>query len=534
MEEDNLSQAALAGRDESKEPATKSPVPWELVEDIVSYLDNRSIKSLRLTCRLFRSLKLRIHRVFLSPYSIDIQTFYDIAASDVYRPDIVEVVYDDAFLGYPLEEGDSYETLPESDSMYMSTDPMWLQLEINENVRQSSRRFGNEDGVLPKRLRKIQRAGAKLSVEDVSQFWLKLEKDQMINISMEEDVKAFRYALHRLPALRTITITPATHGFLFSPLYQTPLIRSVPVGMNYPLPRGWPVWSGNSPIRILDSWEREKGIWRGYNMVTQTLAEEAEHHHVSELSIDAHYLHTGLSCRLFDEECEEYDNFRTILQQPNFKKLHLSLLVAGQESVNIRWPSFRTNLLRNAIAEASGLEHFSMETDWAMDRIVQPPKLATFLPIERWANLKHFRLWNFPLRSADLILTLVKLTGLQSLELGFLDLFEQDNHHDLLNSMRDTLQLHERMVPPRVRLGVMVPDVGDGHSEYLRGRAIWLDKEVEAFLYQGAENLFDPGRDTLVRAMGVVRDAFDPTYEKPYVPPLFNDYYHNYLGSMCG
>ncbi|EHK47027.1 hypothetical protein TRIATDRAFT_291272 [Trichoderma atroviride IMI 206040] len=510
MEEDNLPQAALAGRDESR-------VPWELVEDIVSYLDNRSIKSLRLTCRLFASLKLRINRVFLSPYSIDIQTFYDIAASDVYRPDIVEVVFDDAFLGYPLEDDDSYDTLPDSDSMYMSTDPIWLQLERNENVRQSIRRFGNDAGRLPKRLRKIQRAGAKLTVEDVSQFWLKLEKDQMNNISMGADVKAFRYALHHLPALRTVTVTPATHGFIFSPLYQTPLIRSIPMGMNYPLPQPW---------------EKEKAIWRGYNMVTKTLAEENVHHHVSEFSVDAHYLHTGLSCRLFDEESEEYDDFRTILQQPNFKKLHLSLLVAGQENVNIRWPSFRTNLLRNAIAEAMQLEHFSMETDWDMDRIVQPPTLRTFLPIEGWANLKHFRLWNFPLRSADLILTLSRLPGLQSIELGFLDLFEQDNHHDLLNAMRDTLKLHKRPVPPRVRLGIMVPDVTYGRSEYLRGRAIWLDKEVEAFLYRDAENLFEPGRDTLARVMGVVRDAFDPTYEKPYAPPPPGLYHYNHFGPM--
>ncbi|KAM0449778.1 hypothetical protein ACHAO4_007075 [Trichoderma viride] len=522
MEEDSLSQAALAGRDESKDPTTKSPVPWEIVEHIVSYMDNRSIKNLRLTCRLFGSLKLHINRVFISPYSIDIQTFYDIATSDVYRPGIVEVVYDDAFLGYPLDDGDSLDTLPESDSMYISTDPMWLQLEMHENVRQTDRRFGNDIGVLPKRLRKATRAGDKISREDTSQYWLKLEKDQVQNILMGVDAKAFRYALQHLPALRTITVTPAAHGFLFSPLYETPLIRSLPFGMNYPLPRGWPIRYGRNPIRLTKPWEVDKAMWRGYNMVTKTLVEEKQHHHVSEFLIDAHYLHTGLSCHLFERECEEYDNFRTILQQPNFKKLQLSLLAAGQESINVRWPAFRNNLMRDAIAEASQLEYFSLETDWDIGRIVQPPTLATFLPIERWADLKHFRLWNFPLRSADLISTLSQLTGLQSLELGFLDLYGTDNYHDLLDEMRDTLRLHERSVRPRVRLGIPVPDPTHSRSDYLRGRAIWLEKDLEAFLYRGAENLFNAGKDTLARGMGVVKDAFDPAFEKPYVPSSFD------------
>lgn len=513
------------------EHPTTSPVPWEVVEHIVSFLDNRSIKMLRLTCRLFGRVKLRIKRVFISPYSIDMQTFYAIAASDVYRPDIVEVVYDDAFVGYPLEDGDNIYEMPESDSMYVSTQPIWIQQETDENAREISRRFGSS-GALPKHIRKAQRAGDKISVEKAIQFWLTLEKEQMQNILIGADAEAFRYALRNLPALRTITVTPATHGFPFLPLYETPLIRSIPYGMNYPLPRGWPTRCGGQPVRATEAWEEDKAIWRGFNMVTKILTEEKQHHNVSEFLIDAHYLHTGLSCRIFEQKCEEYDNFRTVLQQPDFKKLQLSLLVAGHEKINMRWPAFRTNLLRDAIAEASQLEYFSMETDWDMDRIVQPPTLATFLPIEGWAGLKHFRLWNFPLRSADLISTLSQLTGLQSLELGFLDLYEQDNYHDLLNKMRDTLRLHERPVRPRVKLGVPIPELTHTRTNYLRGRAIWLDKELEAFLYRGGENLFHVGKDTLTRVMGIVKDAFDPAYERPYVPFVRMDLFYRDMTGM--
>ncbi|KAL7898956.1 hypothetical protein HDV63DRAFT_80858 [Trichoderma sp. SZMC 28014] len=504
MEEDNLSQAALVGRDESKEPTTKSPVPWELVEHIVSFLDNRSIKMLRLTCRLFGRVKLRLNRVFISPYSNDLQTLYAIVASDVYRPDIVEVVYGDAFVGHPLEDGDDIYTMPESDSAYESTNPMWLQLETDENVREINRRLGN-NGVLPKRIRKAQRAGDKIPLEDAIQFWLTLQKEQTQNILIGADAEAFRYALRHLPALRTITVSPAAHGFPFYPLCETPLIHSIPFGMSYPIPRG------GQPVRATEPWEEDKAMRRGFNMVTKILTEEMQHHNVSEFLVDAHCLHTGLSCRIFEQKCEEYDNFRAVLQKPGFKKLQLSLLVAGQENVNMRWPAFRTNLLRDAIAEASQLEYFSMETDWVKDRIVQPPTLATFLPIETWAGLKHFRLWNFPLRSADLISTLSKLTGLQSLELGFLDLYEQDNYHDFVNMMRDTLRLHERPVRPRVKLGIPNPEITYSRTTHLCGRVIWLDKELEAFLYRGGENpVHHDGNGALARLMAIVKDALDP------------------------
>lgn len=509
------------------DPTTKSPVPWELVEHIVGFLDNRSIKSLRLTCRLFGTLKLRLKRVFISPYSADIRTFYAIAASDVYRPDIVEVVYDDAYVGHLLRDGVSIHTLPPLDSMYMSTDPMWSRTELQANERETERRFGNNVGALPKRIRKAQRAGRKISGEDATQFWLRLEKEQMRNVIVGADATAFRYALRHLPALQTITVTPAAHGVPFVPLYETPLIRSIPFGMNYPFPRGWPTRRGGYPIRLTERWEEDKAIWRGLNIVTKILAEEKQRHHVSEFFIDAHYLNTGLTCNLFKQECEEYHNFRTVLQQPNFKKLQLSLLVAEQERMDMRWPAFRTGLLRDAIAEASQLEHFSMETDWDTNPAVQPPTLKTFLPIEQWAGLKHFRLWNFPLRSADLVSTLSRLTGLQSLELGFLYLNQQDNYHDLLNAMRDTLRLHERSVRPKVRLGIPIPDLTHSRWDYLRGRAIWLDEEVEAFLYRGGENLFHPGKDTLARVVGVVKDAFDPTYERPYVPFSRMDLYYS-------
>ncbi|PTB37181.1 uncharacterized protein TrAFT101_010915 [Trichoderma asperellum] len=521
-ENDKLSQANLAGGAESIDSTLYSPLPWELIQNVVSYLDNRSIKSLRLTCRLFSGLKLRINRVFISPHSVDILAFYAIADSDVYRHDIVEIVYDDAFVRCPADYNDRIYDLAVFQTRFMDPEQVWLQFEVDDNIEEINRRYGTDVKVLSERLGEARRAGYKFSMEDAMQLLIYLQSEQQHNIGTEADAKAFRCALRHFPALRKITVTPAAHGSPFHPLYETPTIRSIPLGMNYPIPRGWPTRRGNNPVMFATPWEEEKEIWRGYNMVAKILAEEKQHHHVSEFIIDAHYIHTGLNCRLFEQPCEEYSNFQTILQQPNFKKLQLSLHVNGQELPNVDWAAFRNNLLRNAIAEASQLEHFSMETNWDMDildRRIQPPTLQTFLPIESWTALQHFRLWNFPLRSADLISTLSQLTGLRSLELGFLDLYEDDNYHDLLNDMRGTLRLHERPARPKVRLAIPIPDpCTRSRANYLRGRAIWLDEEVEEFLYRGGDNLFVSGEDNLAWTMGIVRDAFDPEYERPYVP----------------
>ncbi|KAL6898662.1 hypothetical protein GGI43DRAFT_82938 [Trichoderma evansii] len=538
-ENDKPSQAVLAERDEKIDSTRCSPLPWELIQHIVSYLDNLSIKNLRLTCRLFAALKLRINRVFISPHSTDILAFYALASCDTYRHDIVEIVYDAAFVRCPPEFNDRIYDLPVFQTTQMDIEQLWFQFELNANIEEINRRYGSGVGVLSKRLRKIRRAGRKLSMRHARKHFIHLENEQEHNIDSEDDAKAFRCALLHFPALRKVTITPATHGCPFTPLYETPTIRAIPFGMNYPIPRGWPIRRGDNAVMYAAPWEEEKYIWRGYNMVAKILAQEKQHHRISEFMIDAHYIHTGLSCRLFEQRCQEYSNFRTILQQPNFKKLQLSLHVNGQELPDIDWAAFRNNLLRDALAGASQLEHFNMETNWDMDlvdRRIQPPTLQTFLPIEGWAGLQHFRLWNFPLRSADLISTLSQLTGLRSIELGFLDLYEGDNYHDLLNDMRGTLQLHERPVRPKVRLGIPIPDPNTrSRSDYIRGRAIWLDEEVEGFLYRNGDNLFVPGEDNLVHTMGVVRDAFDPAYERPYVPlPRVEHPQQNILGFRRG
>lgn len=113
----------------------------------------------------------------------------------------------------------------------------------------------------------------------------------------------------------------------------------------------------------------------------------------------------------------------------------------------------------------------------------------------------------------DLISTLSQLPALQSLELGFLFL-QSGNQHDLLVNMRDTLRWHERPTHPKVRYAVPIP------FGKVQGRAIWIDEEIEKFLYHGGENPFENrAYNQVCYDMGVIKDAFDPKFERPYLHP---------------
>jgi hypothetical protein len=493
-------------------------LPPELVENIVSFLDNRSIKNLRLTCRRFGVIKLRITRVFLSANPLNIHVLRSIADHDSYRRGIVELIYDDARL-YHSRDDQGSNALPRDESVLDLDKGMtmldWFQGERDVNLDDLEKREYTDEPNRAKNLRVYRQIHSELSLEKSWTYYQELLRQQDDVIAHGADIEAFRYALQQFPALQTVTVTPAAHGWLFTPLYETPMIRAFPYGFNYPIPRGWPITRLTENSEELAPWEDSKTRWRGYCLLTKVLAQERQHHRVSELRIDSHYLQSGLSHRLFEQPSQEYSDFVACLQHPSLKKLHLSFYV------EFHWTAFRCNLLRNALANNSQLEHISLET--GMDYTDYepnydpdhewPPVLQTILPVECWTRLQHFRLWNFPVDSTDLISTLSQLPALQSLELGFLFL-RSGTQHDLLEDMRDTLRWHERLMQPRVRFAV------PNDNNDVQGRAIWIDEDVERFLYHGGENpLENDERIQVCYDMGVIKDAFDPEYERPYIHP---------------
>jgi hypothetical protein len=46
---------------------------------------------------------------------------------------------------------------------------------------------------------------------------------------------------------------------------------------------------------------------------------------------------------------------------------------------------------------------------------------------------------------------------------------------------------------------------------------VWVDEEVQAFLYADGPNPFVGNEEVVISDLGVVRDSFEPAYERPNV-----------------
>ncbi|KAL2867792.1 uncharacterized protein BJX67DRAFT_77469 [Aspergillus lucknowensis] len=198
------------------------------------------------------------------------------------------------------------------------------------------------------------------------QYYQNLVQQEEDAIIFNKDAEALAYGLRRFPALERITITPAAHGWIFAPLYETPMIRAFPRGFNYPIPRGWPIHPHGDSTPEACAWKLEttKRRFRGFCIVTHALAQYAEHH-VSELIVDVNFLETGINCRVFEDDNHEYCDFAALLRRPNFTRLDLTLLVGGQE--RRAWRCYRSGLLHAALRDAKNLQRISLYTNVECD-----------------------------------------------------------------------------------------------------------------------------------------------------------------------
>lgn len=95
-----------------------------------------------------------------------------------------------------------------------------------------------------------------MSLRDCWELYQNCIEQQDEVISSGRDENAFIYGLDRFLALKRVTVTPVVYGWLFSPLYGTPMIRSLPYGFNYPIPRGWPTAAFSENPTIPVAWSR--------------------------------------------------------------------------------------------------------------------------------------------------------------------------------------------------------------------------------------------------------------------------------------
>lgn len=528
-------------------------LPAELYDPIISYLSNQDIKSLRLTCTFLHSVaRLRLSRVFISANQRDIQVLQAIANSEEFRLGVTELIWDDARFGHDVddEDADSEADDEGGDDEHV---PQWFQDAYDDNIDELNSRKGlDADG--PEHLARAQQLNARLPSAVCWANYQKLLREQDALLTSGADEAAFRHALQRFPSLKRVTITPAAHGWLFCPLYETPTIRVLPHGFNYPIPRGWPTTPDGDPPRRMTPWpadgdgEAYKEQWHGIRVALRVLADPEVDHSITELILDAHSLDTGLNCRIFEGPStaspaappnREYALLCALLRRPGFAHLDLALAVGGQE--HLGWPALRgaPHLLRAALAGAEGMRHFGLRTNVIPDpdaRATEPGSggcaehhvpLAGLVPVAAgagattgaWPRLEHLGLSGLLVTQADVAALLLGAPAtLRSAELSFLHFLDGGgSFRGLLGELRGPPGWRSR-ARPRPALSV-------GHALIVPrcGRAVWARREaVDGFLYGegpnpfGGEGSFAPNQIVMGGGAGVERDAFDPSHERPY------------------
>ncbi|KAJ4003323.1 hypothetical protein NW752_011776 [Fusarium irregulare] len=454
-------------------------LPAEILGQIISNLPNIDIKNLRQTCIYLKDIaRPRINRLFLSTNLKDIEVFRAVADHEFYRYEVTEIIYDDVRFSH----ADDIDSESDYDIAYNIGDaigtPLWFR-----------------------------------------DLYRKLSQQQQAAIATNRDADALKYGLSRLTNLRRVIITPAAHGVPGRPLYYTPAIRSLPQGIVYPIERGWPVTMlGDDQLEEEDWNEEEKAQWRGYFLVSRTLAQHLRDNprtKFAELIIDTNQLRTGISSRIFEEaESSEKTDLITILSQPGFTRLDLSLYCGNQHEYN--WCSFGSGRLRNLLAKATDIQHISLFTNMAMrtedevDETFFP--LRSIFPISDWHRLQHFGLSRFYVQKDDVIelLRLLPQT-LKSVELSFLLFFpDQGDYQTLLEDMRDKLGWGERRLVDQPKIVVRI----DPWFEAVHGAILQdLSREVDSFVYHDGENPFEALEEldwltNVTEGAGVLVDAF--------------------------
>lgn len=508
----------------TEHPGSLVRLPAELLGAIVSQLPNRDLKSLRLICSFLRDrATLRIGRVFISANPRNVEVLRAIADHKTLRMGVTEIIWDDARLKTWEPEDPELDDEWDDD---LGGYPGWFERICEQNAEELGGRALYEGDPAGDVAREAQ-LEAQLPYKASWDYYQQLMQQQNEVLNSGADVDAFRYGLSRFPSLKRITITPGAHGFLYSPLYETPMIRSFPYGFNYLIPRTWPTDEVDDPVA--HDWdngdEDMKNQWRGFRIITRMLAQEDVHHNISEFVVNVHRLNTGLNCHIFDQPCEEYDNFVKLLQRPGFRYLQLSLLVGGLEEQG--WPSFRGGYLQRALAEAKDLEHVSLHTNVSRDpggnRIDQlsggPSEhfipLRTIFPFPQWPRLRHWGLSGFLVMQSDVMSILSELPStVQSVDLSFLRFLDTGGHYrGLLYEMRDTLGWRHRPVEGRPKITLRV-------DLFVRrpGKAICLSAAAEKFIYGNGKNPFGQENDEksphMVReAAGFETDEFNPDHK---------------------
>ncbi|KAF4960820.1 hypothetical protein FGADI_653 [Fusarium gaditjirri] len=520
----------------SPSPALQT-LPNELLGAICALLCNRDTKSLRLTCRALGDKSLiRFDRVFISPNPRNIEVLVAVANHNVFRHRVREIVWDDSVLmripitdgygpcGYSADENDSDDCAANNHKEWISRDFVRLCKDsiFLTGSRLQKKNIYQGDNEVQKQVDNL------MSSRDSLALYQDLLYQQRGVLSSSADEEAFRYAIQRFPQLKKVAITPAAHGFLFMPLYQTPMIRAFPSGFVYPIPRTWPSDESlghGSPEDCPEGWENddERSQWRGFCIVSKVLAEHAEKLQISELVVDNHKLPTGVDYTLFDKPNAEYDSLCKIVARPGFRRL-VSLATGYRENFEAEdWNVYRNGRISKLLANATDLEEVVLQTTYGLDGWFCPMEdsisLFDLFPVDIFSagKLRHFGLSGMQVLQDDLISFLGRLpSSLKSVELSFLSLVEgHGNHATMLAAIRDKLGWRHRPASQRIKVSISMRLNQPDH-----GRYVCLDREVQEYIYGDGPPPFLASEKWIEAhftwGTGIVYDEFDPGFAVPY------------------
>ncbi|KAJ5926554.1 hypothetical protein N7516_008327 [Penicillium verrucosum] len=536
--------------------ATLPVLPFELWGCISSYLSNSDIKNLRLSCVQFRNASiLRIDRVFLSANPLNVQVFRCIAGHDKFRHGVTEIVWDEARFargphgfnesaegnenfsdedepGNTREWAQRYGSYPQERILerheFEDGCPKWFKHACEANLALLTQRRGR-DVDRPDHIERREQVFAQPALSERWKYYRHLLDQQKDVLANNSDVHALLYGVKQFPALKRVTITPSAHGHLFTPLYSTPMIRAFPKGFNYPIPRGWL----NGPVEppIAYHWKEYPELrerYRGVISVLRVLANEPNS--VSELVMSSNHLPTGLNCTIFDQPCEEYDNFAIVLKNPGFRHLAITFLIGGEsdDQLDACWRSFLNGRLRSTLDEAKDMEDFSLHTtvinnpyddEYSAGSPERLIPLQSFIPVDKWPKLCCFELSRFLVTQPDVISFLCALPkSIRFIKLSMLKFLDEGGDwHGLLQEMRTKIRGNtlwadrDARSQPAVLIGLKLPNPQIG-------RMVWLEKEVQEYLYgEGQNPFFERTPLDIPWGIGIQRDAFEPSFERPNI-----------------
>ncbi|KAL5347109.1 hypothetical protein ACLOAV_008252 [Pseudogymnoascus australis] len=523
----------------AESPSHISPMlrlPPEIVKTIVDQVPNSTIKNLRLTCRFYlETVALRLDRVFISANPRNVEVFTAIANHEVFRNKITEIIWDDALLyvrpvapdaaeAYYYGSDDDYQDYAEEKDDACDKNgidwrgdvPGWFRKACRSNVYFLSGRC-NDDLDRPSLVAREQEASEQMPMEASWAYYQQLVQQQRDVLDSKAHIIALEKHIGSFPALQRIVITPAAHGWIYNPLYETPMIRAFPRGFNHYIPRTWPLPDNTVPE--CNEWDEDGSDWQGFRTVTRVLAEGRDFGRVVDLRIDVHELETGLNSRVFEKENRTLNNFEAVLARPDFTHLQLDLMV---DTFYRQADVYRSGLLKHALARAScgqGLKYLHLRTNvdtYEADIDWYVPLTTIFTPTS-FSRVEHFGLARFYVEQDDLLELLASLPKtLRSVELSEIQFMDsKDSYRTLLWAIRDTLDWKERNPRPTLVVSTDLPNPNPG-------RAIWLEHELYSFLYEDGSNPF--GNDPETRAPSVIRfgfgwekDCFDPDHKRPHV-----------------